>query len=169
MGTPNSQSEILDRWKLSIVRMCYVGYHFFQIWLAEVKISDKFCAHLQDAKKSKNECTTNKISETLKFSNLKNLDFLGKCVVGEHWNLSLCTSVVHHMTRHPIVVFWAERQISVFAYYIFSQKIKIMCPRSCGDKRMRQYFFEISLYRMANERKKGSIEPGKYRLDEENG
>ena len=66
--------------------MCYVGYHFFAIWLAELKISDKFCAHLQDAKKSKNECITNKISETLKFSNLKNLDFFGKYIVGEHWN-----------------------------------------------------------------------------------
>ena len=49
-----------------------------------MKIADVFCVQLQDAKKSKNECITNKISETLKFPNPKNLDFLGKYVVGEH-------------------------------------------------------------------------------------
>ena len=43
-----------------------------------------FCVQQQDAKKSKNECIPNNISEFLKFSNLKNLDFSGKYVVGEH-------------------------------------------------------------------------------------
>ena len=51
---------------------------------AELTFSTRLHAPAWTLKKQKNECIANKISEFLKFSNLKNLDFFGKHVVGEH-------------------------------------------------------------------------------------
>ena len=58
-----------------IVRIRYVGLDIFEIWLVFLRIAELFCVQRLDAKKSKNECVANKISEILNFSNLKNFDF----------------------------------------------------------------------------------------------
>ena len=95
------------RWFMDIV----------QIWPVLTRICYIFCVQRQDAKKSKNECVANKISEILKFSNLKNLDFFGKYIVGEHWNLPLCSEDNNRVPVH--VVHYRDANFTVHPLYIF--------------------------------------------------
>ena len=84
--------------------MCYVRLDIFQIWLVWLMIAIHFGVQRQDATKSKNECITNNISEFLKFSNPKNLEFSGKYIVCEHWNLPLRSQDNNRVPGH--VVYW---------------------------------------------------------------